>query len=167
MENQIQETVKNQVFELLRHMGFERIDIFERAEEGRVVFNIRTEDAQLLIGKQGATLEALQHIIKALSRKAGMDEFGFGLDVDDYRDKRVVYLKELARKAAHHVRETRKAVSLIPMPAYERKIIHNYLSLFSDIRSESIGNEPNRKLIIRLKPKAKGTKDDFQFIENT
>ncbi|HYE22351.1 MAG TPA: R3H domain-containing nucleic acid-binding protein [Verrucomicrobiae bacterium] len=165
MENHNNEKLKNRIKELLNYMGFEP-EVYERMEEGRVVFNIKTRDAQLLIGKQGSTLESLQHIVRILSRQDGVDErYPFALDIDDYKDKRVIYLKELARKAAHQVRDTKRAVSLAPMPAYERRIIHNYLSLYSDIKSESMGKDPNRKIIIRYKQQAKGN-GDFNFIEN-
>ncbi len=165
MENNNSEKLKARVKELLSFMGFEP-EIYERMEEGRIVFNIKTRDAQLLIGKQGSTLESLQHIVRILCRKDGIDEgFTFALDIDDYRDKRVIYLKELARKAAHQVRETKKAVSLVPMPSYERRIIHNYLSLYSDIKSESMGEDPNRKLIIRYKQPGKA-EAGFNFVEN-
>ncbi len=151
MNEQVKENLIKRVKELLLQMGFEA-EVYERAEEGRTVFNIKTRDAQLLIGKQGTTLESLQHIIRVLSRKDGLeDTFAFALDVDDYRDKRTLYLKDLARKAAKQVRDTRKPVSLVPMPAYERRVVHNYLSLYSDIGSESIGRDPERKIIIRPK----------------
>ncbi|HEX9503536.1 MAG TPA: R3H domain-containing nucleic acid-binding protein [Patescibacteria group bacterium] len=160
------EILKNIILDLLHHMDFDA-QLYERQEEGRTVFNIKTRDAQLLIGKQGANLEALQHMVRILFRKHSQDDrFPFALDIDDYRDKRVLYLKELARKAAHHVRETRKPVSLEPMPAYERRVVHSYLSLYNDIGSESMGEEPNRKLIIKLKVKAKDP-DGFNFIENS
>jgi spoIIIJ-associated protein len=148
-------------------MGFEA-EIFERAEEGRTVFNVKTRDAQLLIGKLGANLEALQYIVRIMFRKQTSDEqFSFAIDVDDYKDKRVIYLKELARKAAHHVRETRKPVQLEPMPAHERRVIHSYLSLYSDIASESVGVDPNRKMIIKPKNRPKAAADEFNFIENS
>ena len=161
------ETLKKIILDVARHMGFDA-EVYERQEEGRTVFNIKTRDAQLLIGKQGANLEALQHIVRILFRKetGSDDRFPFALDVDDYKDQRVLYLKELARKAAHHVRETRKSVSLEPMPPYERRVVHSYLSLYNDIASESVGVDPNRKLIIRLKTKAKDP-DGFNFIENS
>jgi spoIIIJ-associated protein len=160
------ETLKKIILDLLRQMTFDA-EIYERHEEGRTVFNIKTRDAQLLIGKQGANLEALQHIVRILFRKhEGDDRFPFALDVDDYKDQRVLYLKELARKAAHHVRETRKPVSLEPMPAYERRVVHSYLSLYNDISSESVGVDPHRKLIIKLKTKPKDP-DGFNFVENS
>ncbi len=160
------ETLKIITLELLKHMGYDA-QVFERQEEGRLVLNIKTRDAQLLIGKLGANLEALQYMVRILFRKnTGDERFPFALDVDDYKDNRVLYLKDLARKAAHHVRETRKPVSLEPMPAYERRVVHSYLSLYSDVGSESVGVEPNRKLIIRPKTKEK-SKDGFDFIENS
>jgi spoIIIJ-associated protein len=159
------ETLKKILQDVLQHMGYDA-QIYERQEEGRTVFNVKTRDAQLLIGKQGANLEALQYMIRILFRKQTQDDrFPFAIDIDDYKDKRVLYLKELARKAAHHVRETRKPVSLEPMPAYERRVVHSYLSLYNDIGSESVGVEPNRKLIVKLKTKAKDP-DGFNFIEN-
>jgi spoIIIJ-associated protein len=159
------ETLKKIIIDLLQKMTFDA-EVYERQEEGRTVFNIKTRDAQLLIGKQGANLEALQYVVRILFRKQTQDDrFPFALDIDDYRDKRVLYLKELARKAAHHVRETRKPVSLEPMPAYERRVVHSYLSLYTDIGSESVGVDPNRKLIIKLKTKEKDP-DGFDFVEN-
>ncbi|HTL39609.1 MAG TPA: R3H domain-containing nucleic acid-binding protein [Methylomirabilota bacterium] len=158
--------LKTIILDTLRQMTFDA-EVFERQEEGRTVFNVKTRDAQLLIGKQGANLEALQHIIRTIFRKkTGDDRFPFAIDIDDYKDKRVLYLKDLARKAAHHVRDTRKPVALEPMVSYERRVVHNYLSLYTDIGSESVGVEPNRKIVIRPKTKVKD-KDGFNFIENS
>lgn len=160
------EALKKIILDLLRQMSFDA-EVYERQEEGRTVFNVKTRDAQLLIGKMGANLEALQYIIRILFRKQTQDDsFPFAIDIDDYKDNRVLYLKDLARKAAHHVRETKKPVSLEPMASHERRVVHSYLSLYSDIGSESVGVEPNRKLIIRPKLKAKD-KDGFNFVENS
>lgn len=157
------EIVKNQIVELLSSMGFPA-EIYERQEEGRMVFNIKCQDAKLLIGKQGNTLESLQYLIRLLvGRKLKDEQFALAIDVDDYKDKRTIYLKDLARKAAHQVKQTGKPVSLTPMPSYERRVVHNYLSLYNDIKSESIGQDPNRKIIIKPLQKKK---DDFNFIEN-
>jgi spoIIIJ-associated protein len=160
------EMLKKIILGLLKRMGFDA-EIYERQEEGRTVFNIKTRDAQLLIGKMGANLEALQYAVRLLFRKQAQDDrFPFAIDIDDYKEQRVIYLKELARKAAHHVRETKKAVSLEPMQSYERRVVHAYLSLYSDVASASSGVDPNRKIIIRPKAKVKD-KDGFNFIENS
>lgn len=165
------EILKQIILDLVSRMGFEA-EIFERIEEGRTVFNVKTRDAQLLIGKLGVNLEALQYIVRIIFRKQTQgedDRFPFAIDIDDYKDQRVIYLKELARRAAHHVRETRRAVSLEPMQSYERRVVHSYLSLYNDLATESIGVEPNRKIVIRNKTKSKEKipSDGFNFIENS
>lgn len=160
--------IKEKIVELLSVMGFVA-QVFERVEEGRVVFNIKTPDAQLLIGKQGQNLEALQHLVYLILRKfPELERVSFALDVDDYKEKRVIYLKELARRAAHQARSSGRGVALPPMAASERKVIHNYLSLFSDLNSASTGDEPNRRVLIKVKNRpAPGQDDEFVFIENT
>ena len=165
------ETLKKIIIDLLQKMGYDA-EIYERQEEGRTVFNVKTSrDAQLLIGKQGANLEALQHIIRILFRKqsGGDDTLSFAIDIDDYKDKRVLYLKELARRAAHHVRENQKAVSLEPMQAHERRVVHSYLSLYNDLSTDSVGVEPDRRVVIKNKSRAKSAteRDGFNFIENS
>ncbi len=155
------EHVKSKIQELFSHMEIP-VEIHERQEEGRTVLNLKTPEAQILIGKQGANLEALQHIIRLLARDED-DKTPFAIDIDDYKEKRQIYLKEIARKAAHQARSSGRSVALFPMTASERRVVHNYLSLFSDLSSESQGKDPNRRIVIRLNKK---TKDDFNFIEN-
>lgn len=156
-------TVKSKINELFSHMGIP-VEIFERMEEGRTVLNLKSPEAQILIGKQGANLEALQHIVRLLVRDESGTQVPFALDIDDYKEKRQIYLKEIARKAAAQARTSGRAVALFPMPASERRIVHNYLSLFSDLNSQSEGRDPNRRIIIRVNKKK--SKDDFNFIEN-
>ncbi len=163
METNSLEIAKNTITKVLNGMGFD-VQINERQEEGRVVLNVRTQDAKLLIGKQGATLESLQYIVKVLVYRQlpEGEKFSFAIDIDDYKDKRVIYLKDLARKAAQQVKQTKKSVSLVPMPAHERRVVHNYLSLYPDLDSTSTGKDPERKIIIKYKkPAATG----FNLIE--
>lgn len=157
------EIVKSKVLELFSHMGI-HVEIFERLEEGRTVLNLKTQDAQILIGKQGANLEALQHVVRLLVRDESEERVAFALDIDDYREKRQIYLKEIARKAAHQARSSSRAVALFPMTSSERRVVHNYLSLFSDLSSSSQGIDPNRRIVIRVDKQK--SKDDFNFIEN-
>ena len=164
--NEQMEKIKQIIIDLLKVMGFEA-EVYTRLEEDRTVFNIKTRDAYLLIGKLGANLESLQYVIKLIFRKlAPEDHFSFAVDIDDYKDKRTLYLKDLARKAAHHVRETQKPVKLEAMPAYERRVVHSYLSLYSDVSSQSVGVEPDRRLVISPKAREKDP-DGFNFIENS
>ncbi|MBI4049376.1 MAG: KH domain-containing protein [Candidatus Doudnabacteria bacterium] len=165
MERSNIDTAKQVLLELLAKMGF-AAEVFERSKENQTVLNIKTADAQLLIGKQGANLEALQYVVYLLLKRKDLDGFAFALDVDDYKEKREIYIKEIARKAAHQARTSRRSVGLPPMNGYERKVVHNYLSLFSDLTSESVGEGLDRRVIIK---NSKPPKSDelFEFIENS
>ena len=77
------------------------------------------------------------------------NQFYIDLDIQNYKKKKAEYLKELARSLADEVSLTKKEKNLDPMPAYERRIIHLELAERKDISTESIGEEPERKIVIR------------------
>lgn len=109
-----------------------------------------SEDLSLLIGKQGAHLAALEHIVRlmAIKRMPG-EAVDFVLDANDYRKGHMESLLAAAREKAEAVRATGKAESLAPMNAYERKIVHLELSSYTAITTESIGADPHRRIVIK------------------
>ncbi|OGZ23540.1 MAG: hypothetical protein A3A08_01575 [Candidatus Nealsonbacteria bacterium RIFCSPLOWO2_01_FULL_41_9] len=122
--------------------------------------NIKTDEPQILIGQGGQTLFEIQHILRAILRKKiAQSEFvpeeqGFlyiDLDVNDYKKKKIDYLKELARSAADEAALMKQEKILEPMSAYERRIIHLELAGRADVVSESTGEEPERKIVIKPK----------------
>ncbi|MEK9181143.1 MAG: R3H domain-containing nucleic acid-binding protein [Patescibacteria group bacterium] len=148
-----QEKIKEQIQKLLGLLGVAgSIIIEDRA--GSLVFNIKTEDSRLLIGQHGANLNALQHLARLLARKElGAEEqmVEFFLDVEDYRKNREEFLNELARQAASRVRDTKQTLILKPMSGYDRYVIHSFLAKTDDLATESIGEEPERRIVIKLK----------------
>ncbi|MCL2860421.1 MAG: Jag N-terminal domain-containing protein [Oscillospiraceae bacterium] len=112
---------------------------------------ITGENVKHLIGYRGETLNALQNILKAISRR----HVAFGakviVNIEGYRKQREEILKELANKVSKTVIRTKKSVMLEPMSSFERKIIHEQLQNNDQIKTYSIGNEPHRKLVIDLK----------------
>jgi len=116
--------------------------------------NLKTEEPQILIGERGQTLAEIQHLLKIiLKKKSGAKEpFYIDLDVNDYKKKKIEYLKELARSVADDVTITKKEKTLPPMSAYERRIIHLELASRTDITTESIGQEPERRVAIKPYP---------------
>ena len=148
------EIVKNIITELLQKSGLSGSVEFEESITKGLVFNISSPDSYLLIGRQGATLHALQILVQALSAKKmqSQEPFWFTLDVDDYKRKREWFLKETAKAAADKAKMTGRAQALEPMPNYERRLVHAYLQEHEpQIESSSIGNEPYRKVVIRVK----------------
>lgn len=148
------EQVRKIILELLENCGIQaQVDYEESLIKG-LIFNITSADSHLLIGRQGSHLHALQVLIQALvARKLNPKEpLWFTVDVDDYKMKREWYLKETARAAVEHIQKTGRSVRLEPMPNYERKFIHAYLQKnYPDMDSESQGEEPRRKVVIKSK----------------
>jgi spoIIIJ-associated protein len=114
--------------------------------------NLKTDDPQILIGEKGQTLIELQYLLKIILKRKISESFFVDLDINGYKKKKNEYLKELAKSAADEAALTKKEKSLAPMPAYERRIIHLELADRQDVTTESIGQEPERKVIIKPYP---------------
>ena len=112
---------------------------------------ISNENLGFLIGYRGETLYAFQSILSAIAGKDIDKKVRVILDIEGYKAKREKTLEELAEKVAKTVIKTRKPVKLEPMQAYERKIIHSKLQQNDKVQTESIGEEPNRRIVISLK----------------
>ena len=113
--------------------------------------NLENENLGFLIGYRGETLYALQNIISSVAGKGIENRVRVILDIEGYKEKRVKSLEELAEKLEKTVIKTRKSITLEPMQAYERKIIHSKLQNSNKVETKSIGEEPRRKVVISLK----------------
>ncbi len=137
--------------ELMRHLGFEVRVQLETGDTSRlnVVGDGDEKDALgALIGRKGERLSALQHLVNLmLSRRMG----GWTrvlVDVEDYRGRRERQLRDLATRAAARVVETGKMLQLEPMPALERRWVHIALRENPQVATQSIGEEPNRRIVV-------------------
>jgi spoIIIJ-associated protein len=136
---------------LLAHIGYQvRVDV-ETGETSRLnVLGEGRERDELgaLIGRKGERLSALQHLVNLmLSREMGTWTRVL-VDVEDYRGRRERQLREIADRAAKRVVETGKMLQLEPMPALERRWIHLALKGNPDVATQSIGEEPNRRIVV-------------------
>lgn len=147
------EMVKNLIKEMLEKMTFSDFSIGMREEAGadgeNIVFNIVAKESDLLIGQYGVNLRAFQHMIRALARRKTDDRLRFSVDVNDYHRGRIESVAELARSMARQAIEDKRPVVLRPMTAYERRIIHMELADNNQIRTESIGEGEERKVVIK------------------
>ena len=110
--------------------------------------NINGEYSGVLIGYRGETLNSLQIILNDIANKNTKSKVRVFLNVDNYKEKREKSLEELAIKVAKTVLRTNKPITLEPMNSYERKIIHSKLQEMKNVSTHSIGEEPNRRIII-------------------
>jgi len=140
-------TAKEIVQKLIEKMGFGCEVAAEKAEES-VSFNIKTEESGFLIGQYGANLQSLQHIARILVRRKIPGGIKFVLDVNSYRQEKNDSLIKFAREVAEQAIREKRAVVLRPMSAYERRIIHMELSNNKQIKTESIGEGGERKVVV-------------------
>ena len=128
-------------------MGLEA-DVAASAGRDAALVELTGSELALLIGRHGTTLEALQEVTRAaVQREVGERAF-VNLDVEGYRARRRAILERRARSAAAKVRRSGKPQALEPMPAYERKVVHDALTRFQGVQTSSDGEEPNRRVVI-------------------
>ena len=113
--------------------------------------DINGENAGYLIGYRGEVLNSLQDIISNIVNKNSEDKIRVVLNIGNYREKRTKDLEILADKIAKSVLNTKKSITLEPMSAFERKVIHTKLQEYDELDTHSVGEEPNRKVVIEIK----------------
>lgn len=131
----------------------EKIEYSIKADRSGVYVNINDKNLGYLIGYRGETLYALQNVLSAIAGKKIENKVRVFLDIESYRAKREKTLEELAEKISKTVIKTKKSITLEPMQAYERKIIHSKLQNNELVTTKSIGEEPRRRVVISLKNK--------------
>lgn len=120
-------------------------------DQEQATINIKGQDLGVIIGRRGQTLGALQHLVGLITtRKTGLHK-RVVLDAEDYRARREETLRSIARRAAERALETGEDVSLDPMPANERRIVHLALAEDPRVSTRSIGQEPMRRLVVSPK----------------
>jgi len=121
-------------------------------EDGLINIRLTGDDVGIIIGRRGETLDALQYLLSLVINRYTLDYTRVILDVADYRKKRAETLQRLAKRVAEKVSRTRRNITLEAMNPYERRIIHSSLQEFPNINTQSVGEEPNRKVVIRYAP---------------
>lgn len=148
-----EEQTKNQIAKeyintILTAMGLSVFTITESGDEDHAVLNIEGEGLGVIIGRRGETLDAIQYLASLAANRLGGDYFRITVDSGDYRSKREKTLIHLAEKLSKTVLRTGRSSALEPMNPYERRIIHSVVSGIEGVVSKSVGEEPNRKVVI-------------------
>ena len=151
-----QEKAKNNVEKFLKEF-FEKVqsDVEYSVETVSTGLNVDINNSNLgfLIGYRGETLYAFQNILTAVAGKGIENRIRVILNIEGYKEKRKKALEDLAEKIEKTVVKTKKSVTLEPMQAYERKIIHSKLQNSEMVETRSIGEEPRRRVVVSLKRK--------------
>lgn len=149
------ENAKNRITDflkkLLEKISDKKFEYSVEIKEQNIEVTINGKDSGFLIGYRGEVLNSLQTIMSSIANKNSNSRIKVILDIENYRNKRKEILENLAVKVSKTVSKTGKSITLEPMGAYERKIIHSKLQESKYVTTHSIGEEPNRRIVISKK----------------
>ncbi len=144
VEQQIEVFIKG----LLEHMGSDAVPHAWKAEGDTYQVDLVGENLGMLIGRRGETLDAIQHLTNYTINRDSSKRSRINVDAENYRLKREESLRRLAHKVSGKVIKYRRNITLEPMNAYERHVIHATLQDVADVTTYSVGTEPNRRVVV-------------------
>lgn len=140
--------LKDYLKKLISDMGIE-VNFESKIREKTIEIKMISDNNPILIGRNGQTLKALECILMQVVNKETSKHVRIMLDVEGYKEKQVKRLERLAINLAKDCVRTKTDIHMDTMNAYERRIVHNKLTDFKGVKTESIGEEPNRHLVIK------------------
>lgn len=147
-KREIKNFIKEKLVNILREMGYQA-EVEIQVKQDIPTYRIYSNNDSLLIGKGGKNLEALQIVLRQIVNTETGINYRFFLDVSDYKEKNEHHLEILARRLAREVATTKIEVKMDSMNSYERRIVHNILTNNKKVYTESVGEEPNRCVVIK------------------
>lgn len=152
-KSDIKNKISESAHELLKKMGFDaKIEAVMQEDNDHLInLSVSTsDDSGVLIGKKGVNLEAMEHLLRVMAGKnTELPRINLILDINDYRKTKTKQLVESAKEAAARVVTTARAEALFPMTSYERRLVHMELASYKNIETESIGEDPQRRIVIK------------------
>lgn len=147
-KSDVLDNLKEFILKITKLMGIEA-NIETKIRDNNVIITLYSDNNNILIGKNGRTIDALSLIAKQyIQNEAGVN-YRFLLDVGEYKAKQQKNIEYIAKKIAREVAKTKIEAKLDPMNSYERRIVHSILSDNDKVYTESVGEEPNRSVVIK------------------
>ena len=148
--NEIINYIKEVINEITKLMGL-TVNLEVRRKDSTINIKIFSDHNAVLIGKNGYTISALQTIVRQIIFNEIEDYVNVILDVENYKEKKIKGIDILAKRTAREVAKTKVEAKLDSMNSYERRIVHSLLSEDKYVYTESVGEEPNRCVVIKPK----------------
>lgn len=139
-ENDIEHAVVDFVEKLTEKMGFPAKVFISDRQENKIILVIESEYSNILIGRKGKNLDAIQLLANVIVSRLGAEDLKVVIDAENYRSRREEQIVQMARKLANQVRRSKRSVLLEPMNPFERRLIHTALSDVKDISTKSEGD---------------------------
>lgn len=148
--NDIIDYLKETINEITKLMGL-NVNLEIRRREENITIKIFSDHNAVLIGKNGYTIQALQTIVRQIIYNQLKQNISIILDVENYKEKKLKNIEYLAKQVAKEVAKTKVEAKLDSMNSYERRVVHSILSDNNYVYTESVGEEPNRCVVIKPK----------------
>ena len=149
LKSDVLEYSKKLLKDIVEGMGIKDVIIESQRKDNYIKLTLHSSDNSILIGRNGRTLSSLQNLIRSsVSNQVGI-YVNIILDVENYKIKQEHNIERLAKKLAKEVLRTKEPIAMDSMNSYERRLVHNALSNFKGITSDSEGEEPNRRIVIK------------------
>ena len=143
----VQEYIEGYVRRFISEMGFE-VETVSYLQDGRIYCNINTSNNSILIGKAGVILRAINFIVKNAVSTTYKKRIELSIDINGYKEERYKKVASMARKLGKQVLRTKADIKLDPMPADERKDMHQELAKLDHVKTQSYGEGKNRHMVI-------------------
>ena len=151
LKSDVVEFSKDFVKKVVTGMGLEDIILETQRTENYIKITMHSQNSSILIGKGGRTLSSLQNLLRAAIYRQTNIHINVVLDVENYKERQEHNIERLAKKLAKEVLKTKEPITMDSMNSYERRLVHSALAEFKNITTESEGEEPNRKVVIKYK----------------
>lgn len=148
--NEIVSFIKDTISEIAKNMGI-GINLEVRRRDSGISVTIFSNNNAILIGKNGKNVAALQLLIRQMVNSRLNTPLSIIVDVGNYKEKRIKSIEMLAKRLAREAHKTQTEITMDSMNSYERRIVHEALADDKYVYTTSIGEEPNRKVVIKLK----------------
>ena len=147
-KREVKDYLKKLIKTILKDMGFD-VEIEITVNNNTPTYRLYSTNDALLIGKDGKNLKALTTVVNAIMTKEINSNYRFLIDVSDYKEKNDRKIERIAKKLAREVKMTKVEVKMDSMNSYQRRLVHNILNNNKYVYTESIGEEPNRSVVIK------------------
>ena len=141
---------KEYINNIINGMGIDDVQLETQRTENYIKITMHSENSSILIGKNGRTLSSIQNLLRAAISKQTNMKINVVLDVENYKIRQEHNIERLAKKLAKEVLKTKEPITMDSMNSYERRLVHSALANFKGISTESEGEEPNRKVVIKI-----------------
>ena len=148
--NEVVSFIKDTINEIISKMNTEA-NLEVRRRDNSISITIFSDNNAILIGKNGKNVSALQLLIRQMVNSNLKEPLSIIIDVGNYKEKRARNIEYLAKKLAREAYKTKTEITMDSMNSYERRLVHSALADDKYVYTESLGEEPNRKVVIKLK----------------